>query len=78
MPYTTDEFDLHIESKFKKAIARASSTSTLNIEILFVIDATRRAGSVKVGTKVRIKRSYFIFIYSIHSTDLSPHLLASR
>lgn len=75
MPYTTNEFDLHIESKFKKAIARASSTSTLNIEILFVIDATRRAGSVKVGTKVRL---YMRLVYSIHSTDLSPHLLASR
>jgi hypothetical protein len=55
MPYTKDQFDQDKQDKFKQALASAADTSPLNIDIVSINEARRRAGSVAVETKIRAK-----------------------
>ena len=51
MPYTEAEFDANKQTKYKKAVAKVAGTSEKNIE-LKIATARRRAGSIKVSTKI--------------------------
>ena len=51
MPYTEAEFDADKQTKYKKAVAKVAGTSEKNIE-LEIATARRRAGSIKVSTKI--------------------------
>jgi len=54
LPYTKDEFNADLKTKYKKAVARAAGTVPGNVEITSIHDAPgRRAGSIKVGTTIR-------------------------
>jgi hypothetical protein len=55
MPYTVAQFDQDKQDKFKQALASAAATSPLNIDIVSIKEARRRAGSVAVETKIRAK-----------------------
>ena len=53
MSLTKAEFD-KVKNKYKAAIASAAGTDPANVEILNIIEVRRRAGSIKVETKVRL------------------------
>ena len=55
MPFTKDEFDDTKKTKYKAAVASAAGTSADNVEILDIKEVRRRAGSIQVETKVRLK-----------------------
>ena len=48
------EFDTAKQDKYKVAVANAAGTTAANVEILSITDGRRRAGSVKVETKVTV------------------------
>jgi hypothetical protein len=52
MPHTKAEFDGAKQGLFKDAIASAAGTSPLNVGILSIAEARRRAGSIEVETKI--------------------------
>ena len=55
LPYTKNEFDTAKQDKYKAAVASAAGTRPANVVISNIISITeerRRAGSVKVETKV--------------------------
>ena len=52
MPYTKAKFDGAKQGLFKDAIASAAGTSPLNVDILSIAEARRRAGSIEVETKI--------------------------
>jgi hypothetical protein len=51
MPYTKAEFDDAKQTSYKKAVAKVAATSEKNI-LLNITEGSRRAGSVKVETKI--------------------------
>lgn len=51
MPYSKAEFDADKQTKYKKAVAKVALTREENIDIT-IIEARRRAGSIKVETKI--------------------------
>ena len=53
MPYTTSEFDIGKQSKYKAAVASAAGTVAANVDILSITGTRRRAGKVDVETKIR-------------------------
>jgi len=53
MPYSKAEFDMAKQDKFMAAVASAAGTTAANVEILAITEQRRRAGSVKVETKIR-------------------------
>jgi predicted outer membrane repeat protein len=53
MPYTTSEFDIAKQSKYKAAVASAAGTVAANVDILSITGTRRRAGKVDVETKIR-------------------------
>jgi hypothetical protein len=53
MPYSKANFNSVEQVKFKNAMAFASGTSTINVEILSIVEGRRRAGNVIVDTKIR-------------------------
>eukprot|EP00802_Teleaulax_amphioxeia_P015775 Tamp_15874.p1 GENE.Tamp_15874~~Tamp_15874.p1 ORF type:complete len:355 (+),score=48.53 Tamp_15874:1-1065(+) len=57
MPYSKAEFDTAKQDKYKVAVANAAGTTAANVEILSITDGRRRAGSVKVETKIRASDS---------------------
>ena len=58
LPYTKSAFDTAKQEKYKKAVASAAGTVTANVDIVSISEARRRAGSVKVETKVRLHTCY--------------------
>ena len=54
MPYTKDEFNPDLQTKYKKAVARAAGTVPGNV-FIEVEAASRRAGSVEVTTSIMSK-----------------------
>jgi len=54
LPYTKDEFNPDLQTKYKKAVARAAGTVPGNVFIK-VEAASRRAGSVEVTTSIMSK-----------------------
>ena len=53
MPYTEGTFTTTVRDKFKVAVARAAGTTTSKVQIVSVMAGQRRAGGIKVETKVR-------------------------
>lgn len=51
MPYSKTEFDAAKQTSYKKAVAKVAATSEKNIR-LTITEGARRAGSVKVETKI--------------------------
>jgi hypothetical protein len=49
------EFDTAKQDKYKTAVASAAGTIAANIEIEAITEKRRRAGSVNVQTKVRLR-----------------------
>ena len=54
MPFTKASFTEAKQDQYKAAIASAAGTDPANVEILNIIEVRRRAGSIKVETKVRL------------------------
>ena len=52
LPYTKDEFDTAKQDKYKAAVASSAGTRPANVVIISITEERRRAGSVKVETKV--------------------------
>ena len=48
------EFDKVRQDRYKAALASAAGTRAGNVDILAITEGRRRAGSVKVETKVRL------------------------
>ena len=46
------EFDQTKQDKYKVAVAKAAGTTAANVDILSITEGRRRAGSVKVETRV--------------------------
>ncbi len=61
------EFDQAKQDKYKEAVAIAAGTTAANVEILSITDGRRRAGSVKVETKVSRQYSFFGYYIRYHS-----------
>jgi len=57
MPYSKAEFDTAKQDKYKEALANTAGTTAANVEILSITEGRRRAGSVKVETKIRASDS---------------------
>mmetsp|Transcript_11625 Transcript_11625/g.18525 ORF Transcript_11625/g.18525 Transcript_11625/m.18525 type:complete len:674 (+) Transcript_11625:120-2141(+) len=55
MPYSKAEFDSAKQNSFKAAVASAAGTIADNVMILSITEGSRRAGSVKVETKILAK-----------------------
>jgi cysteine-rich repeat protein len=53
LPYTKAEFDEAKQNLFKDTISSAAGTSPLNVDILSIAEARRRAGSIEVETKIK-------------------------
>ena len=56
--YSKAEFDEAKQNKYKVAVAEAADTTAANIDILSITEGRRRAGSVKVETKVSRLRAH--------------------
>ena len=52
MPYSKADFDTVKQDKYKVAVSNAAGTTAANVVILSITDGRRRAGSVKVETKI--------------------------
>merc|ERR1712216_415307 len=52
MPYTESAFTTAVRDKFKVAVARAAGTTSDKVQILTVTAGRRRAGGIKVETKI--------------------------
>jgi hypothetical protein len=50
--YSKAEFDQAKQDKYKTAVANPAGTTAANVDILSITEGRRRAGSVKVETKV--------------------------
>ena len=50
--YSKADFDQTKRDKYKAAVANAAGTTSANVEILSILEARRRAGSIEVETKV--------------------------
>ena len=57
MPYTKAEFNADAQDKYKAAVASAAGTTTANVDIVSITEERRRAGSIKVETKIRASDS---------------------
>ena len=55
MPFTKASFTEAKQDQYKAAVASAAGTSADNVEILDIKEVRRRAGSIQVETKVRLK-----------------------
>lgn len=55
MPYSKAEFDSAKQDSYKAAVASAAGTIAANVIILSITEASRRASSVKVETKILAK-----------------------
>jgi len=53
LPYAKADFDEVKQSKYRTAVAAAAGTSAVNVEIISVTEALRRAGGIAVNTKIR-------------------------
>ena len=56
-PNSKADFDQTKQDKYKAAVATAAGTTAANVDIITITEARRRAGSIKVETKVSWQRS---------------------
>jgi hypothetical protein len=61
---STSEFDQAKQGKYKVAVADTAGTTAANVDILSITEGRRRAGSVKVETKVN----------RLHAREIIPDL----
>ena len=57
MPYTMADFNAEKQSQYKTAVAAAASVPISRVIIVDITEARRRAGSVKVGTRIQASDS---------------------
>ena len=71
MPYSLVDFDADKRQKYKTAIAVAAGTIPENVDIVSVTENRRRAGGIKVETKIRATdaASLNVLVSSIGSGD---------
>ena len=53
MPYEKSDFQAAEQAKYKTAVANAAGTSAPNVDIVSITEAQRRAGGIKIETRIR-------------------------